>query len=114
MTLVTLTACREQLLAIGRKPGLHQLPADADVSVFKCVQVAGYQQHLLGATSRAAAAGTVPAGGVTPSTSLCCRDLDELTFYDAGLKPDWAKDKPPGHAGRLEFLRPGKQPAPME
>lgn len=35
-----------------------------------------------------------------------CRELDELTFFDAGPKPDWSKDKSPGY-GRLDFLRPG-------
>eukprot|EP00879_Flechtneria_rotunda_P030204 GHRR01032806.1.p2 GENE.GHRR01032806.1~~GHRR01032806.1.p2 ORF type:complete len:164 (+),score=36.26 GHRR01032806.1:132-623(+) len=34
------------------------------------------------------------------------RELEELTFFDATLKPDWSKDRGPGH-GRLDFLRPG-------
>eukprot|EP00775_Hariotina_reticulata_P005104 gene5104-5344_t len=59
---------REELLAIGRKPGLTGLPQGVNMSVI--------------------------------------RELEELTFFDSGPKPDWNKEKPPGY-GRLDFLRPG-------
>jgi hypothetical protein len=34
--------------------------------------------------------------------------MEELTFFDAGPKPDWTKEKSPGY-GRLDFLRPGER-----
>ncbi|WIA30482.1 hypothetical protein OEZ86_000566 [Tetradesmus obliquus] len=58
---------REELLAIGRKPGLTAPPVGVNMSVL--------------------------------------RELEELTFFDSGPKPEWAKEKPA--YGRLDFLRPG-------
>lgn len=37
-----------------------------------------------------------------------CREMEELTFFDSGPKPDWTKEKSPGY-GRLDFLRPGER-----
>jgi len=47
-----------------------------------------------------------PRARLTVHVVVGCRELDELTFFDAGPKPDWSKDKSPGF-GRLDFLRPG-------
>jgi hypothetical protein len=42
-----------------------------------------------------------------PVIVCCChRELEELTFFDSGPKPEWGKEKP---YGRLDFLRPGLQ-----
>lgn len=37
---------------------------------------------------------------------FCRRELEELTFFDSGPKPEWGKEKAAGF-GRLDFLRPG-------
>lgn len=39
--------------------------------------------------------------------ALLCREMEELTFFDSGPKPDWSKERSPGY-GRLDFLRPGE------
>lgn len=44
----------------------------------------------------------------TESAVFCSnRELEDLTFFDSGPKPEWTKEKAPGF-GRLDFLRPGE------
>lgn len=36
---------------------------------------------------------------------VACREMEELTFFDTGPKPEWGVEKKP--LGRPDFLRPG-------
>lgn len=116
-------ACREELLEIGRKPGLSTLPQGVNMSVIRCVLGASMTRIPPASTARASPArcsstadgGAADGGGlVVPKLTTpylgCCRELDELTFFDSGPKPDWSKEKSPGY-GRLDFLRPGEHTA---
>lgn len=116
--------CRDELLEIGRKPGLSTLPQGVNMNVIRCVVRSLFCMIQLAIAARGTPGWHSLCSTNSSSSSLqeapsslhkghnrrclsCCRELEELTFFDSGPKPEWGKEKAAGF-GRLDFLRPGE------
>jgi hypothetical protein len=109
---------REELLRIKEAtPNLDKLPEGADAGLVKCVTLRYIALFLQ--RPHCMLQPTIPTPHIpkTPNPKQQNREMEELTFYDAGPKPDWALKEtkpagafpPPARApsGPAGFLRPG-------